>query len=330
MRHRVVEMARSMLSQARLTFLLHRFTLVAVGVLMILGSAAALFVAFRLRAIGATPECLNAWPRVGPGAPSAACQATASEFRSIDGAWAGPLMGVLGGIPPLAGLLAGAGLVAREIEDRTTSVAWSLAPSRTRWLIGLVAPVAVFLLPLFALTSFAATELTGARHPGLDPSLSFYNGSSHGLAPVAAGMAVFAGAVFAGSLLGRVLPALIVGAVLGLFLVAGVFFSENAWFPGQTIVVDYRAVSTGYRGAYVLDEVVQLSSGEFKSLMEISVDFDSQGNATGLPAGAALVDRLIPGTRHPFIDAVEATASGAMAALLLVATWFVVRRRRPY
>jgi hypothetical protein len=329
MRHRLVATVRSLIVQTRLTFLLHRFTLVAVSAMLILVSASAFFVAFRLRAVGVTADCLNAWPRVGPGAPSAACQTSASEFRSIDGSWGAPLLGALGGLAPLAGLLAGAALVAREIEDGTASVAWSLSPSRMRWLASRVAPVAVLLLVLFSVASIAATDLAGARYPGLDPTLSFYNGSSHGLTPVAVGMLVFAAAVFAGSILGRVLPALIVGAVLGLVLVSGVFFSENVWFPGQTIVVDAR-VGNDYRGAYVLDQVIQLSSGEFKSLMDMSMSFDSDGNVTGLPPGAAFVARLIPGTRHPFIDAVEATAMGAMAAFLLTATAFVVRRRRPY
>jgi hypothetical protein len=320
-----------MLTQARLTFRLHRFTLVAVSAMLILGSVAALFVAFRLRAVGVTAECLNAWPRVGPGAPSAACQASASEFRSIDGAWASPLLGALGGIGPLAGLLAGAALVAREIEDGTAAVAWSLSPSRMRWLAGRVAPVAVWLLVLGSVASVAATDLAGARYPGLDPTLSFYNGSSHGLTPVAVGMLVFAAAVFAGSMLGRVLPALIVASVLGLVLVGGVFASENVWFPGQTIVVDARTASTGYPGAYVLDQKVQLASGELRSLMDFNnLDWDSNGNVRGLPEGAALVALIIPGTRHPFVDAVEAAAMGAMAGCLLAATAFVVRRRRPY
>ena len=331
MRHRMVQIVRSMLVQARLTFLLHRFTLVAVSAMLILGSAAALFVAFRLRAVGVTPECLDAWPRVGPGAPSAACQASASEFRSINGAWAAPLLGALGGVGPLAGLLAGAALVAREIEEGTASVAWSLSPSRMRWLIGRVAPVAVLLLVLSAVASVAATELAGARYPGLDPALSFYNGSSHGLTPVAAGLVVFAAAVFAGSVVGRVLPALIVASVLGLVLVSGVFASENLWFPGQTEIVDARTASTGYPGAYGLDQKIQLASGELRSLMDFNnLDFDAEGNVTGLPVGAAFVALIIPGTRHPFIDAAEASAMAAMTALLLAAAAFVVRRRRPY
>src|ERR1035437_4475623 len=46
MRREMVQMVRSMLVQARLTFRLHRFTLVAVSAMLILGSVAALFVAF--------------------------------------------------------------------------------------------------------------------------------------------------------------------------------------------------------------------------------------------------------------------------------------------
>ncbi len=330
MRNRLAGAVRSLLVQARLTFLLHRLTLVAVSAMLIVVSAAAFFVAFRLRAVGVTADCLNAWPRVGPGAPSAACQASANEFRSMNGAWGAPLLGAVGGVAPLAGLLAGASLVAREIEDGTAAVAWSLAPSRMRWLVGRVAPVAVLLLVLSAVASVAATDLAGAHYPGLDPTLSFYNGSSHGLTPVAIGMLVFAAAVFAGSILGRVLPALIAGCLLGLVLVSGVFIAENWWFPGQTIVVDARVQNTEYNGAYVLEDVVQLSSGEFKSLMDLNLSFDADGNVTGLPPGAAFVARLIPGTRHPFIDAVEATAMAAMAAVMFLLTALVVRRRRPY
>jgi hypothetical protein len=331
MRREIAQMVRSMLVHARLTFRLHRFTLVAVSAMLILGSVAALFVAFRLRAVGATPECLASSFSFGPSDASAACQASASEFRSIDGAWARPLMGALGGVASLAGLLAGAGLVAREIEEGTAPVAWSLQPSRTRWLVGRVAPVAVLLLVLSAVASIAATELQRAQRPAIDPLLSFYNGSSHGLTPVAAGLVVFAAAVFAGSVVGRVLPALIVASVLGLVLVAGVFASENVWFPGQSEVVDARAASTGYPGAYVLDQKVQLASGELRSLMDFSnLDWDVNGNVRGLPEGAVVVALIIPGTRHPFIDAVEAAAMGAMAVCLLAATAFVVRRRRPY
>ena len=329
MRHRLVATVESLLIHARLTFLLHRFTLVAVSAMLILVSAVALYVAFRLRAVGVTADCLDSMRNFGPKVAADICKAGTSEFRSINESWAAPLLGAMGGVAPLAGLLAGAALVAREIEDGTAPVAWSLSPSRIRWLAARVAPVAILLLVLSAVASVAATELAGASRPGLDPTLSFYNGSSQGLMPVAAGMLVFAAAMFAGSILGRVLPALIVGAMLGLVLVSGVFFSENLWFPGQTIVVDAR-MGGQYDGAYVLDQVVQLPSGEFKSLMDFNFDFDSQGNATGLPPGAALVDRLIPGTRHPFVDAVEATALAGMAALLLTATAFVVRRRRPY
>jgi hypothetical protein len=319
-----------MIAQARVTFSLHRFTLVAVGAMVLLGSVAALLVAWRLRTVGVTPECLSAWPRLPlDGSAPSACQQRASEFRSIDGAWAGPLMGALGGLPPLAGLLAGVALVAREIEDRTAPVAWSLAPSRTRWLIGRVVPVAALLTVLFAIAAIAGTELERARQPGIDPLLSFYNDSSRGMQLVAIGILVFTTAVFVGSILGRVLPALIMSSVVGLTLVFGVFLAESAWIPSQQLLVEFGDQSS-YPGALGMDRAVVLRSGELRPSLDYGYEQDLNGNVIGLPDGARMVWRLVPGTRHPFVDAVVASLMAAIAAVMFLLTALVVRRRRPY
>jgi hypothetical protein len=318
-----------MLTQARLTFRLHRFTFIAVAAVLVVGSAAALIVAAQLHATGATRECLDVlWSPTLAASLGPDCQQRGSEFRSLDGAWAGPLLGALGGLPPLAGLLCGVGLVAREIEDHTAALAWSLATSRTRWLVGRVAPVAAVLVVLFAFTSVAATELERARRPGVDPLLSFYNDGSRGLEVVAIGFLVFAVAVLVGSLLGRVLPSLIAASVVGLLLVAGVFVAEQTWIPSQEIIVDVRIANT-YDGAYYIDQEVRLPSGELRPTLDFSFDYDANGNVVGLPAGATVVGRLIPGTSHPFVDAVVAAEMAVIAAGLLVLTAVVVRRRRP-
>jgi hypothetical protein len=319
-----------MLTQARITFRLHRFTLLAVAAMLLLASVAALIVAAQLHATGVTPECLasiRGIPFGGSATPD--CQIRAGEFSSIDAAWGSPLMGALGGIVPLAGLLAGVALVAREIEDRTAAVAWSLATSRTRWLFGRVAPVAAMLVVLFTFASIAATELQRARQPAIDPLLSFYNDSSRGLELIAIGMLVFALAVLVGSVLGRVLPALITAAVIGVLLVAGVFVAEQAWLPSQADIVDFRSAEAQQGGAYYIDQVIRLSSGELRSMMEFQFDEKPDGTVTGLPAGATIVGIVFPGSRHPFVDAVLAASMALIAGVLFVMTAFVVRRRRP-
>jgi hypothetical protein len=305
-----------MLTQARLAIRLNRFALFVVGAIVIVASLAALIVAAALRA-AATPECLaSRWDS----SATVACQAQLTNFDQIDGTW--------GGIAPIGGLLVGVSLVAREIEERTAAIAWSLAPSRTRWLVGRVAPVAVILLVLFAIAAIAATDVEGAANPSVNPLLSFYNESSRGLELVALGFMVFCAAVLVGSVMGRVLPALLVAAVLGLALTVGAFVAESNWIQTQAVMVDARDGSNA-DGSLVLDQLLRLPSGELVPTWSVQWDEDANGNFIGPLAGATLENKVVPGSRHPFVEAVDAAGITAVSAVLLVLTGIVVRRRRP-
>ena len=308
----------AILAQARVAFRLHRFVLLAVAGMVLVASAAALVVAAALRDAAPT-ICAGSWQ---------SCQGYTSRFDQID-SWAGPLMGILGGVAPIGGLFAGGGLVAREIEDRTAPLAWSLSPSRTRWLFGRVAPVAAVLLVLFAIAAIAATELERARYPGIDPLLSFYGESSRGLELVAIGFLVFAGAVLSGSIVGRVMPSLILAAVLGLALTVGAFAAEAAWIPSQAVIVDAET-GASYKGAFYIDQLVRLQTGELIPTQDVVFEEDANGNLTGRLAGSKIEAHLVPGERHPFVEAVDSAGMLAAAGALLVLTGFVVRRRRPY
>lgn len=317
-----------MLTQARLALRLHRFTLLAVAAMVALASVAALVVAAALRS-AATPACLASWQgHFFDGSASTPCQEQANQFHQIDGTWAGPLMGIFGGIAPVGGLLVGVALVAREIEERTAALAWSLAPSRTRWLFGRVAPVAAVLLALFAIAAIAATELQRARDPSVDPLLSFYGESSRGLELVAIGFMVFTGAVLVGSIVGRVMPSLILAAVLGLVLTVTAFVAEATWIPSQAVLVDAESASS-YDGALYIEQLVRLQTGELIPTQDIVWETDANGNPTGRLAGSTIEAHLVPGSRHPFVEAVDSAAMMAVSAVLLVLTAFVVRRRRP-
>ncbi len=315
-----------MLTQVRLTLRLHRFTLLAVAAMVAAASVAAFIIEANLRA--ASAPCFDSLPRAAVGGSAlAACQAQQDQRSQIDATWAGPLMGIFGGIPPIAGLLAGVSLVAREIEERTAAIAWSLAPSRTRWLVGRVGPVAVILLILFTISAIAATELQRARQPYVDPLLSFDNESSRGLEVVAIGFMVFAAAVLVGSVMGRVLPALIVAAVLGLVLTVTSFVAEATWIPSQAVMVD--ETSGNYDGAILLDQFVRLPSGDLVSVLERPFEVDANGNSIWPPEGSTIVNRLVPGSCHPFVEAVDSAGMTAVSSVLLVVTAFEVRRRRP-
>jgi ABC-type transport system involved in multi-copper enzyme maturation permease subunit len=319
-----------MLTQARLTFRLNRFMLLSVAAMLILASLAALFVAVRLRAVGATSQCFALWQGLPTdGSAPTTCQSQVSQFYEIDNSQAAPLMGVLMWLTPIAGLLAGVSLVAREIEERTAAVAWSLATSRTRWLFGRVAPVAGLLAVLFAAAAISGTELQRARQPMIDPLLSFDTDAGRGLTLVATGLLFFSVAVLVGSVMGRVLPALLVAAVAGLILLGGSMAVRAAWLPSQSVVVDQTTGYTRYDGALYLEYLVRLPSGELTSDQGLMVGIDTSGNMIGQVDGATSAIRLVLGSRHPFVEAVQSAGTIAVAGGLLAATAFVVRRRRP-
>jgi ABC-type transport system involved in multi-copper enzyme maturation permease subunit len=318
-----------MLTQARLTLRLHRFTLLSVAAILLLGSIAALVVAARLRALGVTTECLSSWSGMPMnGSSPTACQLNVNTFYEIDNSQASPLMGVLMWLAPITGLLAGVALVAREIEERTASVAWSLARSRTRWLVGRVVPVALVLVVFLAIAAVAGTELQRARQPQIDPLLSFDTDSGRGLVLITTGLMCFAAAVLIGSIVGRVLPALIFSAVMGLVLMTGASALKMAWLPSQAVTTTQQDWGTA-TGSLFIDQLLQLKSGEMVPLDGIDVSAVSGDPASGPVDGSTIVTRIVPGSRHPVVEAVVSAGMGLVASVLFVATAVVVRRRRP-
>jgi hypothetical protein len=74
--------------------------------------------------------------------------------------------------PFVLGLFLGVPLVAREIEGRTTSIAWTLSGSRRRWLVHRAAPVVVIVVLAALLVGIGGEVLTRSApgNEGLDPA----------------------------------------------------------------------------------------------------------------------------------------------------------------
>jgi ABC-type transport system involved in multi-copper enzyme maturation permease subunit len=69
-------------------------------------------------------------------------------------------------VPFIVGIVFGAVLVAREIEQGTAPLSWALAGSRTRWLLGKLLAVVVLIVPLLLIAGLAADVRQGALVPG--------------------------------------------------------------------------------------------------------------------------------------------------------------------
>jgi hypothetical protein len=116
------------------------------------------------------------------------------------------------GIP----LVLGVPILTREIEHRTSMIAWPLAGSRLKWLAWRVLPVLVVGMVVIGVMAYAAEQLAAAYFPHSD--IGFDTHGTRGISLVTRAMLVLAVAVLLGAVLGRLLPALLIGIVVAAVL----------------------------------------------------------------------------------------------------------------
>jgi hypothetical protein len=222
-----------MIATARLIFKQLRFEAIAIIVVSLVLILVLLGESWRLLALD-LPACS------GAGAP-VDCAARQADF---DGQFS--LVFVLELAAALAtvfgGLVLGVAVVGRELERGTTALAWPLARSRWRWLVTRWLVIGVGLLVLSFAVGVATEPLSGAmRSAG---RASSFDGAEV-RAPVLALRAVtaFTLAVLIGAILGRTLPALLIGFFVMPLLVLGIDQGMNAWLRSVSQPIDVNAVN---------------------------------------------------------------------------------------
>ncbi len=218
-----------------LTLKQHRFETVAVTIVCVGLTLAALVEAFRLNSLNVPLSCLQSYrgeyvdPSQGPiTAAQVHCNELAKSWFDTRGSLDMNLVQLLLLLVPLlAGIVVGAPLVAREIEQGTAPLSWALSGSRRRWLLGKVLAGVVLIAPLMLAVGLAANVLEGALNPGLNPYASFSNYLGRGVIDVFWALAAFAGTFALGTLLGRTMPAVVVALVV-------CFFARAMWDAGMT------------------------------------------------------------------------------------------------
>jgi hypothetical protein len=313
----------------RIAFRLHRFEIVGFGVLIGLLAIAAVVTAGMLDATGYGARC---WT----GTQTPDCEAMGRAFWGLQNTQVPMVESILLALPFLFGLLAGAPLVARELERGTSRLAWSLAPSRLRWLVVRVVPIAVLVFALAFVAGAALDRLWAAISPGRDMANAFDGFGSRGVVLAARAAFVFAVGVAVGATIGKVLPALMVTAVIAWVGLAGgsyvhgkILATEAVWVATDT--------GTGSPGDLFFDQRVQLADGRLVSWDEALAQAQPIAQAQpmdpaagdGLPPGARMLALVVPGARYRLVELREvgALAGGSLVALGIAGV--AVRRRRP-
>jgi len=196
----------------RLALRLHRFEIVILAALAVLGALLALLVCSWLDGTGYT-ACARAMQTGAE--PTPACISAQDAFYKIQSGSVVILTQVLlFAVPYLLAVLTGVAIVGREVERGTARLAWSLAPSRATWFAGRLLPLLAVVAAVGLLTGLAGDRLSASMIPGTNPWASLADFGSRGVDQAARVVFAFAVAVLVGAALGRALPALLVGTIV--------------------------------------------------------------------------------------------------------------------
>jgi hypothetical protein len=234
-----------MLSSARLTLKQYRFEAAAAALAAVLLGFAALIVTYRLSSIAMPAGCFEAW-LAGPGGDfSPDCESATDLWSSINANESNFVFGAMLILPFLVGLIGGIPIVARELEGGTAQTAWSVTPSRIRWLRRQLLPV-LALLGIATAFAAAATAILESTQPGSAVEHLILQGPP----VVARALAAFGIGVLVGSVIGRSLPAFLIGMVLCVVLAFVAEPIRFGWLHDRKVPVG-QMVASGYSFGFV-------------------------------------------------------------------------------
>jgi hypothetical protein len=346
-----------MRAQIILTLKQHRFETIAAVVLCVGVALAALVEAFRLNSIQFPAGCLVAGqgvPYFDPSMPPTPCTLASAKFHGLDSGFDMNLVKLFEQILPfIVGIMFGAVLVSREIEQGTAPLSWALAGSRRRWLTGKLVAVVLLIVPLLLVAGLAADMRQGALLPGSDPHASFEYYADRGVFFVFWGLAALCGTVALGTLSGRTLPAVMVALVVCVFV-------RGSWMQvwNRTVLREFAVANdpVNYSRAdlwvYQGDQLyldgkpwygdINAWWNAQQTCVQVSPDPNLPGSLGGtmcqmnIAANAAppmppmQLTYVIHGDRYWPIVALESAALLAGAAFCAAVALFWVGRRRPY
>jgi hypothetical protein len=322
-------MTREAWTITRLTFKMHRFEVALAVAAMVLITAAAAWFILQMGKVTIPVGCVH-------GLDDDVCREALRTFRQAadeSSLLRGRFQMVFGaGI----GVVLGTPIVARELELRTTLLAWSLSARRLLWFCQRLLPMLLVLLvgmAVVVISGIMLDEVTTLREQretlatlGGQPGILF-----------AQAVMAFGVALLVGALLGRTVPALILsGMLLGAVLLFGVPAAQQRaleqqlqWWSEPYDAATGAFVETG--DTFVVASTRLVAEGgsypREKELLEII--------PPGVDPGAWMAEHVVRERYVVPLSSYQLVATGGLVLTLLVgvgsiaAAYVVVSRRRP-
>jgi hypothetical protein len=226
-------------------------------------------------------------------------------------------------------LVLGVPLLTREIEQKTAMIAWPLAGSRLKWLAWRAVPVLLIALLLVGIMAFAAEQLAEAYFPRSD--IGFQHHGARGFSLVTRTVLMLAVAVLLGAVIGRLLPALLIGIALAYGLSTGLDAVVRSWVEparlseSESIATGAFPLTTGLE--YLAPDGRPISDEEAEMMFQVV--FEEHGPE---PDPSLLPKEVFYGVAGSRYGEVLIRESGALFGAAIVAgaaAVVVVQRRRP-
>lgn len=345
-----------MLRAAWLTYRMHRFEVLFSAVVLALFALGVWFISSQITDLAIPSTC---WPRDENGNYARpVCDALMERFWPLDGTAEYARKG-LAVLPPIVGLILGVPIVAREIELRTTELAWSLALRRSRWLLSRLLPMLTLALVGMVILGFLGSTLFTALEVGrASPDLTEV--ASQGPTLVARGLMALGVAVLVGAIIGRTMPALLVAALLVLaWSLVAVPTVQGSMFDARAVWLNQD--DTGWREgagpiAYIEGGEFDTSkpgvSGEPGARFDQEAYYEQQVATCGQPpdddtgespewqawgtcaeavprAQTTQWDKVVPASTYGDFQLVDGVLSLVIGGSAILLTFPIVARRRP-
>jgi hypothetical protein len=284
---------------------------------------AAVGVALRLAAMNIPAICLD------PSSAEPAClsrQLDVQAYSDFAALWGGVVTYAAVLLPSVAGVILGIAAVGKELDQRTAALAWSLGPSRRRWLARRVASLALLIVAFGAGSAVVIEQMLRLRTTGELPVM-FEAIPILGPAPMVEGLASFGVALVVGAMLGRLLPALLAAVALALMSFLLVTQGNERLLAGETVIVDNPGMGVVLPGRWI-DSEVRLPDGRVIGWEQVYPTYADPETGQLLP-GEVEVVRLAPNELYPPTAARFLLFQLLVAAVAVTLGFAVTDRRTP-